>query len=218
MKYNCKNVITLIQDLISNSPCFGKDLIDANFQPGNQQLLIITGENATGKSFVRRLINLVCRKENIELLHFSQQAKSSTGIISSMIYGDESYNSTGSLSAYLVTNGIKNCNDRTNKHYVLWDEPEMGLSDRYCAGMGNSINQFVNSMHENTIGSIIITHSKALTKQLLSSNPSHLRLGNNLSLQEWINEEIEPSDLEELQKRNNEMFNRIQKILKIQNQ
>lgn len=213
-KFNCTNVITIIEDMVNQLPYF-QEVIKTSFTPNNNRCLIITGENATGKSFIRRIITQICKQEKIELIHLSQESRRVGGIISAFVYGDDSVDSTGYNSCNTVVGGITTCNGRDNDHFILWDEPDIGLSDRYAAGIGVTIKQFIDNIPKHTLGSIIITHSKHLVRQLLPINPSHLRVGDTSSLIDWLNETVEPSDIKELKGRNSEMFHNLNKIIKL---
>jgi len=49
-----------IQNILNSSAFFSEDTstpIQAKYTPGNSHLLIVTGENATGKSFLRRVFS-----------------------------------------------------------------------------------------------------------------------------------------------------------------
>lgn len=187
--------------------------IDAKFDIGNEKLVIVTGENATGKSFIRRIYQSAIKLKKQEVIHLSQEGRSSSGIARAFVYGDESYNSTGSNTAHTITTGINTCQGRENPHYIIWDEPDIGLSEKYAGGAGVAIRKFVENLPKFTQGVVVITHSKALVRQLLPINPSHLRLGGCPKIEEWINRVEEPGDLEELRERNHNTFRAIQSIL-----
>ena len=213
MEFDCSNLVTLINDML-NLSYFDDEIIKASFTPENKTLLVITGENATGKSFVRRLVQSICKLEKIELIHLSQEGRSRSGIVSSLIYGDESNNSTGYLTSNLITTGINTCQKRTSKHFIFWDEPDIGLSDKYAAAVGIKIKEFVENLPNLTTGVIVTTHRKCLVYQLLPLKPSLLRLGDKKTLRQWFDEVIKPGDLNELSEKNNKLFEQIQKILK----
>lgn len=211
--FNYKNMITLTQSIIDTLLYFNDGPIKVNFNSGHEKLVVVTGDNATGKSFVRRVYHAVIKLTNNEVMHLSQEGRCSSGIPAAMIYGDESYNSTGYLTSCTVSTGIRSCKERTTPHYIIWDEPDIGLSEKYAGGVGVEIRKFVENLSEYTKGVIIITHSKAIVRQLVSLNPSHLRVGDCLDLKTWLNRIEEPGSLEELEERNHTIFKAIQKIL-----
>ncbi|MFW6220000.1 MAG: hypothetical protein ACOC33_04095 [bacterium] len=210
--FDYSNLSNLTKSMIDELSYFN-DPIQVKFDVGNENLVLITGDNATGKSFVRRLYQSVIKLNNTETIHLSQQGRCSSGIPSLLIYGDETHDSTGNNTVNTIFGGINTCKSRNNKHYIIWDEPEIGLSEKYAGGVGVEIKKFVEDLPKLTQGVVIITHSKPLVKQLLPINPSHLRLGNCPNLTEWINKIEEPGDLNELRERNRQTYKAIQSIL-----
>lgn len=198
-----------------------KGVITANFFPGKGKLLVVTGENANGKSFFRRLLQQAYRqsetKEDIEVMSISLQARAASGNpIRSFIYGDESHNSSGSNSVQTVLTGISTSRARTTPHAIIWDEPDIGLSDAYAAGVGRVIGEYAVDAPELTRAAVVITHRKALVNQLLKAydRPHHLHLGDNppepleswTSLDDWMAQEIVPKDPELLRDADHQMF------------
>jgi hypothetical protein len=215
--FNLKSVVTITKSLIEDLLYFQNenDCLVANFTEGGKYpIVVITGENATGKSFIRRLYQLLFKEYcNIECIHLSQQGRSSSGIIKAFVYGDETWESTGDISGRTVRTGISTCNSRDNKHTIIWDEPDIGLSDSYSAGIGVEIRKFVENLPKLTFGVIVITHSKYLIKELLPLNPHHLRLGDNKSLNSYLKERVKPKDISTLHDRAIETFRKIQSII-----
>lgn len=212
--FDYKNMITLTQSIVQNLSYFDDDgPIKVAFDSGHDKLVIVTGDNATGKSFIRRVYHAVIKLTKDEVMHLSQEGRCSSGIPSALIYGDESYNSTGFLTSCTVSTGIRSCKERTTPHYIIWDEPDIGLSEKYAGGVGVEIRKFVENLSEYTQGVIVVTHSKAIVRQLVSLNPSHLRVGGCPDLKTWLNRFEEPGSLEELEERNHTVFRAIQKLL-----
>jgi hypothetical protein len=216
MKFACSTIVALTKSLLKQLRYFNGEnpVIPANFTKGGKYpFILITGENACGKSFIRRLYQQSLKLNGIECIHLSQQGRSSGGIMRCMVYGSEDDESTGAITSHIVIAGIKNCIDRTNKHLILWDEPDIGLSDSYAAGVGKKIREFIKDLPELTFGVIVITHNKHLIRQLLPLKPNHLRLGDNKTLNEFLNEAIEPKNLDELQEKAHKTWKDINKIL-----
>ena len=103
--------------------------------------------------------------------------RAALGPASAFIYGDESWESTGVLSSRTVLTGIKTCQGRKSKHVIFWDEPDVGLSDSWAAGVGQSICGFVTDCPRNTVAALVVTHSKALVRELLPAAPAYVHLG-----------------------------------------
>lgn len=218
INFDCKNMITMTQSMMSELSYLKTSEdesgpVQATFDPGHERFVLITGENATGKSFLRKLYHSVMKKEKIEVIHLSQQGRSSSGIVHGMVYGDESCNSTGYLTSRLITTGISTCRKRETPHYIIWDEPDIGLSEGYAGGVGIKIREFIENIPELTKGVVVISHNKALVRQLLPVKPSHLRLGGCPDLTTWLSTLSEPIDIESLENRNRIIYKEIQEII-----
>jgi hypothetical protein len=214
LNFDVSNVITMTDGIMSDISYFVEGILKARFDKGHEKMLVITGENATGKSFMRRLYHIVCKKEKIEFIHISQESRVDGGVMSAFVYGSENWESTGYISSKTILNGISTCQSRDNDHFILWDEPDIGLSEKYAGAAGVAIKKYVENISNYTRGCIVITHSKPLVKQLLPLHPSYLRLGDNLCLNDWINKDQEPGDLKELGENNIKMFKSISSIMK----
>lgn len=186
---------------------------------GNDPLVVMVGENASGKSFVRRIVTLMARENDVESIHISMEGRAGpdfSGGLRPFIYGDEGYRSTGENSASTVVTGIKTCRGREKPHLMFWDEPDIGLSDSWAAGVGVAIREFVKKPPEHTRAVFVVTHSKALVGQLAEFYPHFIYFGEDeppKTLFHWIERPIIPRDIEELGKLSHVRFKKIQKIL-----
>ena len=186
---------------------------------GKDPLVVMVGENASGKSFARRLVSAVCRKVEVESIHISMQGRAGpdfTGGMRGFIYGSEEWKSTGENSVGTVLGGIRTCQGREKPHVMFWDEPDLGLSDAWAAGVGVAIRKFVQAPPEHTRAVFVVTHSKALVGQLLDAEPHYIYFGDDeapRSLEHWMEQPAIPRDIEELSKLSHTRFKKIQKIL-----
>lgn len=194
-----------VRGVIGSSACQGVDApILLNYTPGESKLLIITGDNASGKSLVGRLFSLRAQKEHkIESIRVSMELRTMEGIHRAFVFGDEAWQSTGMISLDSVSGGIKACQSRDKSHIIIFDEPDIGLSEGYQAAMGKMLEKFASNMPILTEFMIIITHSRFLVKQMVGCKPHFLRVGDNVSMSEFLQvaEEKTLEDLELLQKR-----------------
>lgn len=184
---------------------------------GKGKLVVLVGENASGKSFMRRVVKGTCSKAEIECIHLSMEGRSdSFGGVRGFVYGDESYEATSVNSARTVTIGIRTCRDRTTPHVIMWDEPDLGLSENAAAGVGQLIREFTKTPPEHTLAAIVVTHSKALVSQLVDLEPHYLCFGRDPAptLQDWINTPVKPRSIDELFETSRETHRRIAAILK----
>jgi hypothetical protein len=187
---------------------------------GSGPLVVILGENASGKSFMRRIVQLLCHKNEIEFMGISMEgrAKVSHAPWLAMVYGDESWQSTGCLSVSTVLSGINTCQGRDTPHVIFWDEPDLGLSDSWAAGVGQKICEFAATPPKHTTAAFVVTHNKALVEQLLPVNPYYVHLGKApndapQTLSAWIKSPVKPRDPELLSKESHRRFKAIQAIL-----
>ena len=186
---------------------------------GRDPLVVMVGDNASGKSFARRLVTAVCRKVEVESIHISMERRAGgdvTGGMRGFIYGTEDWKSTGENSVGTVLGGIRTCQGREKPHIMFWDEPDIGLSDPWAAGVGVAIRKFVETPPEHTRAVFVVTHSKALVSQLLPVEPHYIYFGDSeapASLEHWIEQPAIPRDIEELGKLSHPRFKKIQKIL-----
>lgn len=195
----------------------GKVPIPHFWHPGRGNFAVALGENASGKSFFRRLVSAVCREAGVEIMPISMEGRfGNYGGLRGMIYGDESWESTGENSAGTVLAGISTCKSRENAHVIFWDEPDLGLSDRWAAGMGVALRGFAEALPKKTHGAIIVTHSRALVQELLPAEPHYLHFGSSdppATLQAWLSREIKPKSLDLLKEESRKRFKLIQTIL-----
>jgi hypothetical protein len=187
--------------------------------PGKGRLVLIVGENASGKSLARRLIALLCKEHSAECIGISMQGRRNVAynIGLTFVYGSEDYQSTGENSVGTVLGAITTAKARTKDHVVFWDEPDLGLSDAWAASVGAAIRKFAQEPPDHTRAIFVVTHSKALVAQLLEALPHFVYFGNErnppTSAAKWLTSDIVVRDLETLQKVSHARFLAIQKIL-----
>lgn len=182
-------------------------------QSGHDRLLVVTGENATGKSLLRRIISQLAKKRNVEPIAISPEFRQLGGIATAMVYGDESWEASGAISARICLNTIKTSKGRKSPHVIILDEPDMGLSDNSAAGCGLEIAEFIQDPPLNLCFFVIITHRRAFIQSLLHA--SHIRVGGDvLTLEQVYSQPIVPLRPQELEKKSHAMFGVMRKLLK----
>jgi len=194
----------------------GKVAIPCLRVPGEGKLVVALGENASGKSFFRRLTKSTCSKSQVECIDLSMSGSTNRyGGMAGMIYGDEARESTGVNSSRTVSTGIRTCEGRTTPHVIFWDEPDLGLSDGWAAGMGVKLREFALAPPEHTIAAIIVTHSKALVRALVAAKPHVLFFGESPppSLAVWLKAKPKVRDLDALYDETRNRYKLIQSIL-----
>lgn len=180
-------------------------------------LFVITGPNASGKSFVSKLIDQYARHEyDIEVMNVGMGFRTRQGIARSLVFGDEGDSSTGLNSYSAVRGGLSTCEQRTTPHMLILDEPDIGLSESFQGGLGLLLAQFARKMPQHTYGLGIVTHSRRLLAHLDPLRPHHLRCGDELLLRQVIAREpkdLAPHEIEAAQARGTAQRRAIQKVI-----
>jgi hypothetical protein len=190
--------------------------IPARFVPGEGNLIVVVGPNAGGKSFFRRVASAVCREAKVEMMPISMEGRSREGIVRGFVYGTEEWEATGVNSIRTVTVGISTCRSRETPHVILWDEPDIRLSEANAASVGKALADFTREPGKHTKASIVVTHRKALVTQLLPLRPHYLHLGAAESpetLQAWVDAEPVIRPLEDILEDSRTRYKKIQTIL-----
>jgi hypothetical protein len=147
------------------------------------KLVVVTGENASGKSLFVRVAGSVLRTKD-GALPVSVSIRERTGggssdmggIARSMMFGDEQENSTGAVSARVADTAITNNLTRESGSMLILDEPEIGLSDAFARAMGEHLGRQANRLPRGCRGVIIVTHSRSLVTGLVEGfgkTPTH---------------------------------------------
>lgn len=184
-------------------------------QVGHPQLCVITGQNASGKSLVRKVLQNHCAEGKIEYIHMSQCGRGQGGIVGALIYGSEVDESTGKNSVKTLLTAFKTGQQRDKPFVLMFDEPEIGCSEEVQAGMGLRIMRDFGTM-PNMVGMFIVTHGRNLVKQLLPMNPTHWRMSEDaMTLDQWVNREIVPVEsLEDLTTLGHERWCQVEQMLR----
>lgn len=174
-------------------------------EPGNPRLIVISGENAGGKSFFVKALNAFMQEDapkQVEWMPVSMGMRTSPGMHRVFMFGEESNESTGRISLKAVLGGLRTCQSREKSHVLLLDEPDIGLAESYQAALGQMLAGFAADMPAHTRALIIVSHSRSLVSALMALGPTCIRVGDDLrSTAEWIREgdlPKTPADIEAL--------------------
>jgi hypothetical protein len=193
----------------------GKPPIPYVWRKGSSRLVLVVGENATGKSLLRRLVCRNAQTAGHEPINVSMAGRVRQGVERLFVYGSESDESTGRNSAGTVTKGIATCRSRERSHIIFWDEPDLGLSDRWSAGVGVAIREFALAMPDATVGAFVVTHSKSLVRQIVECDSNFVGLGPDCpaTVGHWLDASATPAPIEELAERSNALRTRVSMVL-----
>jgi hypothetical protein len=200
-------VESLLNDAIAatlaETDYFGPDgPVPARVAYGHPKLALVTGENASGKSFLVRGLGQMMRDAHpkLEILAVTMSLRSQGGMARAFLFGDEQRESTGRSSIKAVLAGIRACRERQHDHVLILDEPDIGLAESYAGALGSYLAAFVEDMPVRTLGVVVVTHSRPLVHGLLPAGPASIRVGDDLRpLEHWLREGPIPRGLEEIE-------------------
>lgn len=180
-----------LQDAIADAELFGPEgACPGRHEPGNPRLIVISGENAGGKSFFAKALNSFMQQgapKEVEWMPVSMVMRTSPGMHRAFMFGNESNESTGRISLKAVLGGLRTCQGRENPHVLLLDEPDIGLSEGYQAALGQMLAEFAAEMPSHTRALIVVSHSRPLVAALMPLGPTCIRIGDDLRpTAEWI--------------------------------
>ena len=195
---------------------FGKPpLMRGFYTKGRCPLVVVTGDNGSGKSLVRRMYCAWASKRGVEQMPFSMQFRSGGGFERAIIFGSEDWEATGIISASAFLKSISSSANRTNPHLIVWDEPDLGLSEGYSLGMGKEIRRFISNPPKYLWGAVLMTHSKGLLGEAVNGlKPHHLALDENVPLNEWLERREPARPIDGLLEMGLRRFRAISKFLK----
>jgi hypothetical protein len=156
----------------------GVTAIPYHWVPGATPLVLVLGENASGKSVFRRIVQGACKRNSLECMQLSMQGRNAEfGGLRSMVYGNEGSEATSVNSLKGVKKGIETCRGRETPHVIFWDEPDIGLSENSAAGAGLALARFAQAPGPQTVAAFVVCHSRAMVKQMLAGKPHYIHLG-----------------------------------------
>lgn len=151
----------------------------ATVAEGSESLIIVTGDNASGKSlFVRSLAAVGLERDRILPVSVSIRERTESGVKKAIMFGEEHDQSTGANSAKVCETAFKNL-DRPEGSILILDEPEIGLSEDYARAMGEFISS--QDIPDSCLGVVVVTHSRPLVAGVLdglkgNETPTHVEL------------------------------------------
>jgi hypothetical protein len=194
----------VVEDFVRHSGMWNQKAcpFKATIASGHRRVALLAGPNASGKSFLAECAlswgREWCGTRSMKV-SIRERTGSGGGDMSgmrrAMMFGNEELHSTGAVSARVVRSAFSNLETWSKegiKTILLLDEPEIGLSEGFCYGMGELIGQAVRSMHEGACGVIVVSHSRALAKGLqeaLGERPSFISMGEAMSFDQWVETE-----------------------------
>ena len=167
----------------------------AHVMDGDPHLMVIAGENASGKSLFFRLLALRLHADGLTPVQISIRERTGSGTYEMaefrrhVMFGDEHEQSTGATSVRTIANAFERNLAREGGTVLLLDEPELGLSDAYAAAMGTWIGEQTRARASECAGVVVVTHSRTLVGALGAAYgqvPTFVATGATVNLDEWL--------------------------------
>lgn len=117
----------------------------ASLSESDPRIVLIVGENASGKSLAFRLLQQICGDHSIVAIDLSIRTRAGLGrgemshMKRAFMYGDEYERSTGATSASVVRRAFANL-DREQPAALLMDEPELFSHAREGCRLASALN------------------------------------------------------------------------------
>jgi predicted ATPase len=146
------------------------------------KLVVIVGDNASGKSFVVRAVESFVTRDGALSVSTSIRERAREGMQRVFMYGEERTQSTGATTTNWIISAFENNLARPNGCILSLDEPELGLSDGYARAMGELIGQRSRSVPRLCGGVMLVTHSRSLVRGLIEGagvEPSFVVVGSS---------------------------------------
>lgn len=177
------------------------------------EVFVLTGENGTGKSLIRKVLHQQLKEtdgEDVKIAALSMDLRAGLGdgTGSRAFIADVDWTCTSENSFHNLKGILKSATDR----FIVIDEPEVGMSDSLQASIGVWLSEKLQEVITRNKGVLIITHSKHLVRNL---NINHVFVNmQGKSEEEWLIEKPQLIDLEEYEAKNDALFKLLQKHLK----
>lgn len=188
-------------------------LFSGHLDAHHSKVCFLAGENASGKSLVVKFACGWLSKlwPTAKYVRVSMEERTGSGhsemgsFRRSMMFGDESEQSTGETSVSTVKKALSNLKSRLDdgeEMLLILDEPELGLSSSYHHALGLLIGNALKAVADNPncVGLLLVSHSKELYAGLaqgLEATPSFIHMGRNLTATQWLADDSRKS-LDEL--------------------
>lgn len=165
----------------------------------NSRILLVAGDNASGKSLLVEYFRSYSKYHHgTTSISISIRERTGSGLSDmagmrrTMIFGDESEQSTGATSVSVLQAAFHNLDSWTQsgkKVVMVLDEPELGLSDAYAHAMGLLIAKRMSEINSPEANLVVVTHSKGLAQGLaqgLGYPVPFIHMNEKLAMSDWL--------------------------------
>ena len=180
-------------------------LIDLRDSIDLDKITILTGGNGTGKSVIRKLLQTICKRNNVNVWTCSMDKRAGfdSSVGGMMVFGRDCEWLPTSINTFNSIDGF----DKAKDSYGILDEIEIGMSEESQYGIALYINSKLEEYKKKNRGLLIITHSKWLVRVINADTFLNVE---GMTKEEWLNREIIPTDFKRLKKDSSALFREIQ--------
>ena len=192
-----------------------ENILDALDQIKTGHVTILTGDNGTGKSLIRKVLCSSLRNQEnddtIKIADISMEKR--TGLHAGLGGGgvflrDVEWVATSDNSLSFLYSLFNSAKDR----YLVLDEPELGMSQDLQKSIGIYLSKRIPETMKENRGMLIITHSREFVRSL---SVEHVFVNlQKKSEEEWLNESVKEIDLDDFRKKCDALFNLLRDHLK----
>lgn len=192
-----------------------ENILDALDQIKTGHVTILTGDNGTGKSLIRKVLCSSLRNQEnddtIKIADISMEKR--TGLHAGLggggvFFRDVEWVATSDNSLSFLYSLFNSAKDR----YLVLDEPELGMSQDLQKSIGIYLSKRIPETMKENRGMLIITHSREFVRSL---SVEHVFVNlQKKSEEEWLNESAKEIDLDDFRKKCDALFNLLRDHLK----
>lgn len=163
----------LVRFMCEESVAFDEETspFSARMDAGDARLVVIVGQNASGKSIMHKMVAGLAHAHRIEPISLSIRERTGSNespgsMRRQFMYGAEHLDSTGNTTLRTTMKAFDTLEGRTAAAMLLLDEPEHGLSEGFAHAFGELIGRRAAAPGPVACGTMVISHSRALVRGL----------------------------------------------------
>lgn len=181
-------------------------IVDVRDSIDTGKVTVLTGGNGSGKSFIRKQMQLICKEDSIPCwtVSMDQRAGFDSNGTGMMVFSRDCEWLPTSVN---TLDRMRDFGTKTRGTFGILDEIELGMSEESQYGVALYINKQLEEFRKNNKGLLIITHSKYIARYVDADEFINIE---GMTKQEWLDREIVPTDFGSLDRDSSELFRALQ--------